>query len=114
MILAKQNDERYGELLENIRGCIFFGVPHRGADIAYWASIPAQIITHLSLGFVGNVQFLESLKRNSVVWRSISNEFVHRAKRIHIRSFYETKKIGNQIVSINPKPRLQGQYINAV
>lgn len=106
MILAKQNDDRYGELLEKISGCVFFGVPHRGANIAYWANIPAQIITSLSLGFVGNVQFLESLRRDSDVWRSISNEFIQRAKRLHIRTFYETKKIGNQMVRDRPNSRM--------
>lgn len=100
MILAKQNDDRYGELLEGINGCLFLGVPHRGADLAYWANIPAQIIAHLSMGLAGNTHFLESLKRKSEIWRSISNDFVHRGKKLHIRSFYETKKMVNQIVTL--------------
>ena len=98
-ILAKENDERYGELLEKISGCLFLGVPHRGADLAYWMNIPAQIIPLFSLGFKGNTQFLESLRRNSNEGRTISASFVQRSKRLNIRSFYETKKVLNQIVS---------------
>lgn len=98
MILAKQNSDRYGELLEKISGCLFLGVPHRGADLAYWATIPAKIVEHLSMGFLGNTQFIASLRRSSGIWRSISNDLLHRGERIDIRTFYETNKVGNQIV----------------
>lgn len=100
IILGKENDDRYGELLEMISGCLFLAVPHRGADLAYWKMIPARIIKHLSLSFAGNTQSLRSLERDSEIWRVISHSFVQRGKRLNIRSFYETQRMGNQVVSL--------------
>lgn len=89
----------YGALLKSIRGIVFLGVPHRGADIAYWASLPANIIKYGSLGFRGSTDFLNSLEKNSESWRTISKQFVERAESLQIRTFFETKKIGNVLVS---------------
>lgn len=98
MIRAWERSSLYGSLLENIRGIVFLGVPHRGADIAYWASLPAKIIESGSLGFLGNTNFLNSLKRNSESWRIISEQFVERGTSVKIKTFFETKKIGNILV----------------
>lgn len=98
MILAWERSELYGPLLKSIRGIVFLGVPHRGADIAYWASLPANIIKYGSLGFGGSTDFLNSLEKNSETWRTISKQFVERGKSLQIRTFFETKKIGNTLV----------------
>jgi hypothetical protein len=101
MILAWNNHGHYGAVLENIKGCLFLGVPHRGADLAYWAQLPAHIIKYGSLGFTGNPRFLSSLKKSSPEWMQISKLFVHRGTQLNIRTFFETDKLGNMIVSIN-------------
>ena len=62
MILAWTNLSRYGEVLEKVKGCLFLGVPHRGADLARWAKIPAHFISYASVGFAGNTRFLDSLE----------------------------------------------------
>ena len=89
----------WGDLLANIRGAIFFGVPHRGADLAYWAKFATQIIQNLSLGFVGNSNFVEPLVRNSATFAKISDLFIERGSKIAIRTFYETKRMRNKLVS---------------
>lgn len=89
----------YGDLLRNIRGLIFFGVPHRGADIAFWASLPANLLDKGLIGFGANTRFLDALKRNSPEWREISKQFVQRADAIPlIRTYFETKRLGNILV----------------
>ena len=93
MILAWTNNSYYGEVLEKFKGCLFLGVPHRGADLAYWANFPARIIPYASFGFTGNPRFLESLKKNSKDWMRISNDFVPRGAQLHIRSFFEQKNL---------------------
>lgn len=66
--------------------------------MAYWASLPANLINYGSLGFGGSTEFLNSLKKNSEHWRTISKQFVERAEPVQIRTFFETKKIGNILV----------------
>ncbi|KAH0425280.1 serine carboxypeptidase, partial [Aureobasidium melanogenum] len=98
MIQAWTRNEYYNDILENVKGCLFLGVPHRGADLAYWAKFPAQIIPYLSLGFRGNTKLLESLSSKSADWMRISRDFVYRATSLQIRTFYETDRLGNVIV----------------
>lgn len=98
MILAWTNNKRYGEVLDKIKGCLFLGVPHRGADLAYWAEFPALSIQAASLGLKANPRFLNSLKTNSKTLMKIADEFVYRSENLEIRSFYETEKMGNTIV----------------
>lgn len=100
MIQAWTRNEYYDDILENVKGCLFLGVPHRGADLAYWARLPAQILPYISLGFRGNSKFLESLSSKSADWMRISRDFVHRAISLQIRTFYETDRLGNVIVSV--------------
>jgi len=53
----------------------------------------------LSLGFTGNSNFVSVLKNNSKDWETLADNFVEKADSLHIRSFYETEKYGNLIVS---------------
>lgn len=93
----------YGSLLEKVFGLVFFGVPHRGADLAYWAGFPASLLDHALLGFGGNRSFLKALQKNSDEWRTISRDFVQRGAQLSsIRTFFETEKLGNILVSSDP------------
>lgn len=86
----------YGELLQNVRGLMFFGVPHCGSDIAFWAGLPATLLDKGLAGFGANTRFLDALKRNSMEWRELSEQFVQRADHVLIiRSYFETKRLGN-------------------
>ena len=102
MILAWANSHHYAEILEKVKGCLFLGVPHQGADLAYWADMPARIVPLVTFGFFGNRRFLKSLKKNSKDWMQISRDFVHRSAQLHIRSFFETEKLGDVVVCSFP------------
>ena len=89
MILANTR-ARYSELLENIKGSLFFAVPHRGSDVAFWGAFAASILRKAQLGLGTNTAFLDDLKRNSPEFAAVSQDFVERGALLHIRSFYET------------------------
>ncbi len=90
-----------------VKGCLFLGVPHRGSSLANWATAPVQFLQRLSLGFSGSSNFVNILRSNSKDWVKLSDNFVERAGTLAIRSFFETEKYGNLMVSYaNPQPRL--------
>ena len=87
----------YGDLLRCVHGCVFFGVPHRGAETAYWANFGANVI---KVAFFGrtNTNFVAALQRNSRTFADISQQFVERGASLMIRTFYETETLYNQLV----------------
>jgi hypothetical protein len=99
MILANDRSKYSGDLLQYVRGAVFFGVPHRGADIAYWASFAANVLQFCQLGLRTNPAYVKALQRNSPTFANISAQFVDPAERLSIRTFYETERMGNQVVS---------------
>ncbi|KAK3371022.1 Alpha/Beta hydrolase protein, partial [Lasiosphaeria ovina] len=88
----------YDDILANVKGCVFMGVPHHGAGIARWAKHATQILRIASLGFAGNANFLVTLEPKSPEWLRISSDFVERGKDISFRTFYETERTGNILV----------------
>lgn len=100
IILANERSEHWKDILDSAAGALFFAVPHRGADMAYWANFVTNVLTFTTLGTLGNSSFVKSLKRNSPEFSSISQAFIQPANNfIAIRTFYEMVKIGNQLVS---------------
>lgn len=98
LIAAHERSSEYGDLLNCVRGSVFFAVPHRGADMAYWANFAANLLQITQLGFGTNNSFVHSLKRNSETLADISQQFIERGARLQIRTFYETEKLCNQLV----------------
>jgi hypothetical protein len=97
MVLAHTR-KKYTDLLGSIKASMFFAVPHRGADIAYWGAFAASLLHKVQLGFGTNSAFLEDLQRNSTAFAQISKDFVERGAELLIRTFYETVMMGNQLV----------------
>jgi len=99
MILAHHRSKYYGNLLQHVRAIVFFGVPHRGSDVAYWATFAANILQFGQLGLRTNPTYVKALQRNSSTFAEISTQFVERAESLSIRTFFETERMGNQVVS---------------
>ncbi|KAI9888001.1 MAG: hypothetical protein M1823_000122 [Watsoniomyces obsoletus] len=93
LILAWENPNKYKDLSESVKAAVFFGVPHRGADIAYWASLSVTLVNAVAMGSAINKAYLDALQRNSTVWCDISHSFVQRVPSLKIRTFYETRKV---------------------
>lgn len=99
IIRAHEQLRDYRDLLDHIQGVVFMGVPHRGADLAYWGTFVTKIIKIGQLGVGGNSRFVEALKKDPKTLDDISRPFVERAANLSIRTFYETEKMGNLLVS---------------
>jgi hypothetical protein len=98
LILAHERSSIYGNLLDRIRGSVFFGVPHRGSDVAYWGNFAANVLTVAQLGFGTNSRFVYALQRNSRTFAEISQQFIERGSKLDIRTFYETEKMHAMLV----------------
>src|SRR5271155_1030670 len=99
MIMAHERSNYYGDLLQHVRAAVFLGVPHRGSDVAFWATFAANILQFGQLGLGTNPAYVKALQRNSTTFANISTQFVERAAPLSIRTFYETERMANQVVS---------------
>ena len=74
-----------------VKGCMFFGVPHKGADIADKAS---KFLSILAPVFNVNKNNVIDLQPKSQRFANISSEFgsVQSTNNIPVISFYETEK----------------------
>ena len=100
MILAHERSGVYGDLLQRVRATMFFGVPHRGADSAYWANIVANMCKILQAGRGTNTAFVEALQKNSKEFARTSQQFIERAAPLKIRTFYETERYHGELVCV--------------
>lgn len=67
--------------------------------MAYWGSFAANLLQFGQLSLGTNQKFIEALRRNSPTLADISEQFVERAHSLSIRTFFETERLGNQVVS---------------
>lgn len=100
MILAHERMDIYGGLRDKAKAFIFLGVPHRGADAAFWLDFVVELSKITQLGFKGNNRFVDALKANSPTFAAISTQSNERFQSplISIRTFYESEKMGNLTV----------------
>ena len=79
---------------------VFFGVPHRGADIAFWGHFAAEITKAAQFGFSTNDRFVKDLETDSSVLVDISTQFIHRAAELkRVYTFFETARLNGVLVS---------------
>lgn len=98
IILAHGEPSYYRSMIEHVRALVFLGVPHGGADPAYWALFAARILQFGQLGFRTNPAYVSALQRNSQTLTDISERFKKLATHLSIRTFFETERMGNQLV----------------
>lgn len=98
LIIAHERSSYYGPLLNSVKALVFFGVPHRGSDLAYWSTLAARLLNTVQLGLGTNQSFVEALQRNSQTFADISQSFIERAAPLKVRTFYETEKLYGNLV----------------
>ena len=78
-----------GKYIFPVKGCLFFGVPHRGTDVADTAS---KFLNALSKVFNVNRNNISDLRAKSQRLANVSSEFrrVQFELDIQVMSFYET------------------------
>ncbi len=97
MIIAHEQIDVYGQLLNSIRGIIFFAVPHRGAELANLVKIFSKVVGFF--GFRVNTKHIALLSKESDPLMEISSQFKNRARRLDIITFIETEKYKSHLVS---------------
>lgn len=89
MIRAHEQPLSYKNLLDSVRGCAFFGVPHNGTEAAVGATLAAKIIKFALRSRV-NTSFVAALRRNSKELAGISENFAKLGASIKIEDYDET------------------------
>ncbi|KAF9877324.1 hypothetical protein CkaCkLH20_05024 [Colletotrichum karsti] len=99
LILANERSDYWKDVRDSAFGALFLGVPHRGADKAYWAALAVTLVEVATFGLAGNKKFVKALKRNSSEFSKISTAFIQPGSKLKmIRSFYETVRMGNDVI----------------
>lgn len=93
----------FRNIVHKAAGCVFLGVPHRGADLARWARNAASIVS--ALAGRGNDRLASAISRSSIEWKKIGWDFVFRTANIHIATLFETMRTNGVTVS-PPNARL--------
>ena len=95
------NSVSQGKYVFPVQGCLFFGVPHKGAKIAGLAS---GLLTGLNKVFNVNKNNVYDLKPKSERLARISSEFeaTQRALEFPVLSFYENKAMSHTIGIVSP------------
>nr|KMM66557.1 hypothetical protein CPAG_02895 [Coccidioides posadasii RMSCC 3488] len=83
-ILAKQNP-MYEEVSQRIRGMIFLGTPHRGADSAHRLSSLLNLA-----GRYGSKRFVDELAPESTILEEIEEAFASASQGLYLCSIFET------------------------
>jgi hypothetical protein len=102
LILANErsSDPDFKNILANTKAIAFLGVPHKGADGAWWANFAANALKAASIGTSTNTALLADLRKDCTALSNISKQFVERGKDLKIYTFYETQKLGGVVVGL--------------
>ena len=100
LILAheRSSDIHYRTILDNTKAIAFLGVPHRGADAAWWATFAANSLKGATLGMTTHTDLVKDLQKASPTLATTSKQFVDRGKSLKIYTFYETRKLSGIVV----------------
>jgi hypothetical protein len=100
LILAheRSSDTHYRNVLDNTKAIAFLGVPHRGADAAWWFSFAASSLKGATLGVSTHTALVKDLQKASPTLATISKQFIDRGKSLKIYTFYETRKLSGIVV----------------
>ncbi|KAM0806120.1 hypothetical protein BDR22DRAFT_4788 [Usnea florida] len=85
------NSPTQGHYVFPVKGCMFFGVPHQGAEIADKALRFLNVLSHI---FNVNKKNIQDLTSKSQRFADISSQFrtVQTAQDFPVISFFETLK----------------------
>ncbi|KAL6900516.1 Alpha/Beta hydrolase protein [Trichoderma evansii] len=100
---AWTENKYYQNIVDRAAGCVFLGVPNRGADLARWARNAATI---MSLSGFGNKRLVQAISRSSDEWKKVGWDFVFRTANILIVTIFETELTGGMMVVDQNSARL--------
>ena len=82
-------------MLKNVKAIIFFGTPHRGADLA------SSLSNLLFVSFAQRI-FVDQLRVKSELIQGINDQFRDRSESLELVSFSESKEMrGLGVLALN-------------
>lgn len=97
-VYANEDKTRYGDVLQLTLGVVFLATPHKGSDIADFASVLVTILnTCQAVATVGlrpmvaRADLLAYLNSNSDALQDLNRSALYRLEALTIESFYENK-----------------------
>ncbi|KAJ4422570.1 hypothetical protein N0V82_002798 [Gnomoniopsis sp. IMI 355080] len=90
---ANESPENREAIHYHVSAICFFGTPHRGSELAPWASTISKILKAGAVGSHTNSQLAKDLERKSHVLKQVSKSFLQHGGRLKIVSFTETEKL---------------------
>lgn len=99
VVLAHEENERYGDILTSTTAIVFLGTPHKGAsgstDIGKLVGsvINACLYVSKAGGLAGNTRtdLLNTLSSDSEALKNLATSFRNRLRDLDIVTFYETE-----------------------
>ena len=97
------NSVSQGKYVFPVQGCLFFGVPHKGAKIASYAS---GLLTGLNKVFNVHKSHVHDLQPKSERLARIYSEFEETQRQLNfpVLSFYENKALSHTIGTVSATP----------
>ncbi|KIW67282.1 hypothetical protein PV04_06547 [Phialophora macrospora] len=89
-------DDKYASIRKATFGLVFFATPHHGGNFANLGDVAANIARYV-LWNPKNT-FVDNLKHNSIFSERLRDEFRHQLEDYKILSFYETKRLGPDLI----------------
>ena len=80
------NDSSYARILTSVKAILFFGTPHRGADLS-------AIMSKLLVVSFSRKVFVDQLRWNSLLIKEINDSFRDRSTSFELVSYYECRGI---------------------
>lgn len=107
IIAHEESPNHYEDILENVKGIAFLGVPHRGASIARLGDFFAKVLKAATLGKTTNSSLTSDLRQSSKTLKDISAQAVHRLNHLQVLSFFEREKTWGELIVDEDSGRLQ-------
>jgi hypothetical protein len=98
LVIARNESQSYGDILESTYGLVFFEAPHGGPDFAYWGTLAAKIQDAFPGYFGARPQLMKDSIRNLSAFSRVTHDFRHIAEKLRIETFYETEKYKSALV----------------
>ncbi|KAJ3537607.1 hypothetical protein NM208_g4450 [Fusarium decemcellulare] len=107
LVLAHEDNLRYGDIVKSTTGIVFMGTPHQGSNIADWTSFLTNSIQIVSGNRIVRNDLLKDLRTHSSTLLEISKSFLPRSSNLAIMSFVETQVEPPLTVLVVPKESSQ-------
>lgn len=89
MIIAFEEEDRFGQVWLWSKGVVFLGTPHRGSRFADLGKVLGDMAKALHVSV--NTPLLKDLAQSSAALLALAQSFRPRASALRIETFYETE-----------------------